>query len=142
MMIKYLVDNNGIDIDKQDLNLVGDLIKGRSDENKMFAPFNEEKPWLWDIIANKRNSIDVDKFDYLKRDAYNCGVHFEFNYQNAFNSCKVVDDQLCYNHKDENVLWRLFQSRHKMFKDVYTHRVCQAIDLMVSDALIEANPKY
>lgn len=24
--------------------------------------------WMFDIINNKRNSIDVDKFDYIKRD--------------------------------------------------------------------------
>ena len=25
--------------------------------------------WMFDIVANKRNSLDVDKFDYLCRDA-------------------------------------------------------------------------
>lgn len=24
--------------------------------------------WLFDIVNNKRNSVDVDKFDYIKRD--------------------------------------------------------------------------
>jgi HD superfamily phosphohydrolase len=27
-----------------------------------------------DIVANGRNSVDVDKFDYLKRDARNANV--------------------------------------------------------------------
>ena len=26
--------------------------------------------WVFDIVANKRNSIDVDKFDYMTRDSY------------------------------------------------------------------------
>jgi hypothetical protein len=32
------------------------------------------KKFLWDIVANKRNSVDVDKFEYLMRDAHNAGV--------------------------------------------------------------------
>ena len=26
------------------------------------------KGWMFDIVNNKRYSIDIDKFDYLKRD--------------------------------------------------------------------------
>jgi HD superfamily phosphohydrolase len=30
--------------------------------------------FLFDIVSNSRNSVDVDKFDYLQRDAYNVGI--------------------------------------------------------------------
>ena len=30
--------------------------------------------FLFDIVNNMRNSVDVDKFDYLQRDAYNVGI--------------------------------------------------------------------
>ena len=33
-----------------------------------------DKRFLFDIVANGRNSIDVDKFDYLARDSYYCNV--------------------------------------------------------------------
>jgi hypothetical protein len=32
--------------------------------------------------------------------------------------------------------------RYKLFKDAYNHRVCQAIDHMITDALVEANPVF
>lgn len=31
------------------------------------------KEFMFDIVANKRNGLDVDKLDYLKRDNMACG---------------------------------------------------------------------
>jgi len=33
-------------------------------------------------------------------------------------------------------------TRYKLFKECYSHRVCKAIDYMIVDALMEANPVY
>jgi HD superfamily phosphohydrolase len=30
--------------------------------------------WMYEIIANKKNSLDVDKLDYLQRDAKHLGL--------------------------------------------------------------------
>ena len=30
--------------------------------------------FVFDIVANKRNSIDVDKFDYMTRDSFQLGL--------------------------------------------------------------------
>ena len=46
-------------------SLVKALIKGEREDAP--ASFVEKKGWLFDIVANKRNSVDVDKFDYLVR---------------------------------------------------------------------------
>jgi HD superfamily phosphohydrolase len=55
-------------IEKEDVLLVGELIQGK--------PYNrhQEKAWMFDIIANKTNSLDVDKIDYLQRDALHLGI--------------------------------------------------------------------
>ena len=36
----------------------------------------EEKAFLYEVVANKRNGIDVDKWDYFQRDNYllNIGI--------------------------------------------------------------------
>jgi len=33
--------------------------------------------WMFDIVNNQRNSIDVDKFDYLRRDTHKLGVSLQ-----------------------------------------------------------------
>ena len=30
--------------------------------------------FIFDIVNNKRNSIDVDKYDYIRRDSYHLGL--------------------------------------------------------------------
>jgi HD superfamily phosphohydrolase len=49
-----------------DERLIQDLIKGESEH--YMSKFGEEKAFLFDIVANKRNSFDLDKLDYLNRD--------------------------------------------------------------------------
>lgn len=43
------------------------------DRRKKYA--QQGRGFLLDIVANGRNSVDVDKFDYLKRDARNANVN-------------------------------------------------------------------
>lgn len=37
------------------------------------------KTFLYDIVANKRNGIDVDKFDYFARDCHVLGLTKSFD---------------------------------------------------------------
>ena len=41
-----------------------------------------------------------------------------------------------------NAMWNVYERRFELFRQVYLHKTCQAIDHMVSDALIAANPVY
>jgi HD superfamily phosphohydrolase len=56
-------------------------------------------------VANKRNSIDVDKFDYLLRDAYHIGYKDQsFDYKTIMKNSLVVEGEICYNSKVKNKL--------------------------------------
>jgi HD superfamily phosphohydrolase len=98
---------------------------------------------MFDIVANKRNSLDVDKLDYLQRDSKHLGLTVAgFDWQRIMQNSRVIDNQICYNWKIESELRQVFQTRYQLFKDAYSHRVCRAIDLMIVDVLLEANPVY
>ena len=72
-------ERNGLTAD--DIHFIKELILGDADE----APidFNwkgrGDKTFLYDIVANKRNGIDVDKFDYFARDCHVLGVSKSFD---------------------------------------------------------------
>lgn len=137
MMLNSLVDENYVDIEPDELKLVRDLIQGRAP--RADGP-NAEKRFMFDIVNNERNSIDVDKGDYLQRDAYNIGIKTDFDFERLINFSRVVDNQICFQEKEVFNLYEMFHTRYSMWKRVYTHRVGKAFELMVVDALLEADP--
>jgi HD superfamily phosphohydrolase len=49
--------------------------------------------WLFDIVNNKRNSIDVDKFDYIKRDTKMMDLAFGvFDSEILLKGARVIDE--------------------------------------------------
>jgi len=53
---------------------------------------------MFDIIANKTNSLDVDKFDYLQRDSKHLGIKtVGFDYNRIIKNSRVINGQVCYN---------------------------------------------
>lgn len=71
MLFSYMVDEYNLDIeaDELDKDFICRLIHGKPAEK------DSSKLWMFEVVANKRNSFDVDKLDYLCRDNYHCGLN-------------------------------------------------------------------
>ncbi len=94
-------------------------------------------------MANKDTSIDVDKFDYLSRDAYNTGFKDVFaDFDRVFELTTVLGNRLCFHTKNDFTLYGLFQARYKLFKQVYFHKTVFSIELMMADILVNANSYF
>ena len=82
MLLDDMVDRNpkvGELINKKDLRFVQALIKGDlpSEDNPKSMNYNDKLTfvgWMFDIVANHTNSLDVDKLDYLQRDSRFIGI--------------------------------------------------------------------
>ncbi|XP_047962298.1 deoxynucleoside triphosphate triphosphohydrolase SAMHD1 homolog isoform X2 [Salvia hispanica] len=88
---------------------------------------SKEKKFLYDIVANGRNGIDVDKFDYIVRDSRACGLGCNFEYQRVLETMRVIDDEICYRAKEY------------LHRTVYMHAKVKAVELMLVDAMTKAN---
>ncbi|KAG8641741.1 deoxynucleoside triphosphate triphosphohydrolase SAMHD1 homolog isoform X2 [Manihot esculenta] len=136
-MIDYIVDTHNIDIDPECLKNAKEMVVA-SHEHASSRSANE-KQFLYDIVANGRNGIDVDKFDYLVRDSRACGLGCSFQFERLMDTMHVIEDEICYRAKDYLTVHKLFATRADMHRTVYTHAKVKAIELMVVDALSIAN---
>ena len=150
-LLEYLIDKNSIDhFDKYDVRIIQNFIVGKnypliSEVEKLLPnPFPmDTKEWMFDIVNNKRNSLDIDKFDYLKRDTQNlCLKGYDFDEEILLNEARVIDNQIWYPLCAADTIKDLFEARYKMFKDIYWSPISKAIDLQICDIFVESNEYY
>jgi HD superfamily phosphohydrolase len=150
-MLNHILSSNNIDLSEfgmgaHDISFVKLLIHGIKPSEEWPAASvcrPESKRWLCDIVANKRNGIDVDKMDYFLRDSMSCfGKLPDLHVDRILNCARVISSdgqfQVCFQQKVALSLNDMFSLRAKLHKFVYQHRVVLVIDSMIKDALMHA----
>ncbi|MCL7029583.1 hypothetical protein MKW94_028166, partial [Papaver nudicaule] len=117
-MVDYIVDEHSIDINPDSLKRVKEMILASSHSVRKSA---QEKQFLYDIVANGRTGIDVDKFDYIVRDTRACGLGCSFQFERLTETMRVIGDEICYRAKDYLTINKLFTTRADLHRTVYTH---------------------
>ncbi|KAG1653749.1 hypothetical protein FOA52_009157 [Chlamydomonas sp. UWO 241] len=99
----------------------------------------QETMYLYDIVSNQTDSIDVDKFDYLARDSHYCGMRISFDHKRPMAYSKVLGGTICYKNSEYQSLHELFHSRELMHRQVYTHKKAKSVEFMITDVLMAAD---
>ncbi len=120
-----------------------ELIKDDWEDIKnMIDPNDKNIGFIYEIVANKNTGLDCDKFDYLKRDAYNIGMYNTIDYSRLIKQVRVIDNTLCYPKNTSYIIYELFHNRYNMHKQVYKHKCTLELDEMIADILVDANKVY
>lgn len=102
-----------------------------------------DKSFLYQIVANKVNGIDVDKWDYFARDAFYLGIKHCFDHRRLIKFVRVlrVGDRLeiCYREKVIEALYGMFNTREQLHRMAYQHPVGNCIAIMICEALCEVD---
>ncbi|CAK0787043.1 hypothetical protein CVIRNUC_010259 [Coccomyxa viridis] len=117
-------------------------IKDMITSEKGGQPAPPGKRWLYEIVANNRNGLDVDKYDYLQRDSMYSGTKISVDVKRIFPFVKVLDDELCYKYSEYHNIFEVFSTRARMFRSVYLHKKANAVEHMIMDAFVEADPFF
>ncbi|XP_036386415.1 deoxynucleoside triphosphate triphosphohydrolase SAMHD1-like [Megalops cyprinoides] len=110
-----------------------------------FKGRGEKKAYLYDIVSNKINGIDVDKMDYFARDSYYLGMRSSFDHERFIMFARVCEVggrlQICQRDKEVRNMYDLFYTRSLLHNRAYQHKVVKIIETMIKDALLAADGK-
>ena len=105
---------------------------------EMINPTNNDimKYYLYEIVNNKNHGVDVDKFDYLKRDAYHIGLDHQFDCSRFIECARVINGRLCYQKQCVPQIRNLFNLRYNLHMTIYNHHTVKAIEVMTCEILM------
>ncbi|XP_032365689.1 deoxynucleoside triphosphate triphosphohydrolase SAMHD1 [Etheostoma spectabile] len=156
-MFNHLVKSNDLKLDElklpKDMDFIREMINGPKDpkggKKKPLAvewPYKgrtKEKSFLYEIVANKWNGIDVDKFDYFARDCHHLGMKNNFDHLRFIQFVRVCEVEglkhICSRDKEVNNLYDMFYTRNCLHRRAYQHRVNKIIEYMTAEAFLKAD---
>uniref|UniRef100_A0A6A7G1X5 Deoxynucleoside triphosphate triphosphohydrolase SAMHD1 isoform X3 n=1 Tax=Hirondellea gigas TaxID=1518452 RepID=A0A6A7G1X5_9CRUS len=152
-MLQHLLKENDIrlenyGLDENDLVFINELIKRPLETNDGLWPCKgrgQEKSFLYEIISNERNNVDVDKWDYFLRDSHGLGVRVTFSYRRLMEFSRVLcvkgdkSKQICFRDKEVENIIEMFHNRYMLHKKAYQHRTSIIIDQMLLDAFMKVD---
>ncbi|XP_072099903.1 deoxynucleoside triphosphate triphosphohydrolase SAMHD1-like [Mobula birostris] len=104
----------------------------------------QEKGFLYEIVANKRTGIDVDKWDYLARDCHHLGIRNNFDFERFLKFARVCEvgkmNLICTRDKEVGDLYNMFHTRNTLHRRAYQHRVGNIVGCMIMEAMVLADP--
>jgi deoxynucleoside triphosphate triphosphohydrolase SAMHD1 len=95
--------------------------------------------FIYQIVSNNSNSLDVDKFDYITRDMEMIGKHSSFDYKRLITQVVITNNILAYPKDCQFDIWQLFNMRHTMHRQVYNHPGVVSAQLTMADLMKKIN---
>ncbi|GIQ79858.1 hypothetical protein KIPB_000561 [Kipferlia bialata] len=122
------------DLEDCEVTAICDCIEGRK---------TGERGWLYDIVSNSQCGLDVDKLDYLERDSVNVGPSMQRpDTAYILQASRFVGDKWAFQVKTQHAINEIFGCRYSLFSRVYSHKTSSAVELMVTDALVQASDTF
>ncbi|XP_066442922.1 deoxynucleoside triphosphate triphosphohydrolase SAMHD1-like [Eleutherodactylus coqui] len=125
---------------------IKEMIAGSTENKKKwkYKGRTKEKSFLYEIVANKQNGVDVDKMDYFARDCHHLGLKNNFDYKRFFAFARVCEydnkKHICIRDKEVWNMYDFFYTRYSLHQRVCQHRTANAIEIMITDAFLKADP--
>ncbi|XP_043984803.1 deoxynucleoside triphosphate triphosphohydrolase SAMHD1-like [Gambusia affinis] len=147
-MFDHMVEENRLDslMPKKDWAFIRELIDPPKIAKWPHHGRPKEKAFLYEVVSNTRNKIDVDKWEYFARDCHQLGIQNNFDCHRLIKFARVckVDgmNQICYRDKEVFNLYNMFYTRFSLHKRAYQHKVGNNIEWMITDAFLKADKHF
>ena len=165
LLFQHLVDTYAMDFEKEEIDIIVELTTRRNStripiqngdinnhQTSTKGPCSLAKGekqglcpgFVYQIVNNRENGIDTDKFDYLARDIKNIPLSCGFDHKRIMNFSKVLNEgnkqEIGFHKREFYNIYDLFLTRFKLHRLVCNHRTTVAIDGMITDIFLNAEP--
>jgi HD superfamily phosphohydrolase len=113
-------------IDTDAFNFIAEIINPNESTPKNF---------IFQIISNSLNGLDVDKLDYLCRDSFYFGAGIPFDLQRIIAHAQVINDNICFPEKISYDIYKVYRTRYDLHKQFYNHKTVVSIEYMIRQVL-------
>ena len=124
-IFKKMVKKYNLDLSQDEITVICDIID---------PPTNLQEYWLYQIVNNKINHIDVDKIDYILRDSYHIGL-FHNDFSRILTMIKVLPYNkslvLAWHEKVQHDIYLLFSCRYRLHKQIYNHHAVKEFEYLL-----------
>lgn len=117
-------------IKKQDIEFMKNLI----------SPKEKNQGFIFQIISNSFNGLDVDKFDYIARDSYVLGINSGFDHSGLVDHVKIIDNNIVYPERVCYEIKKMYETRYSLHKQIYNHKSVISSQLMIVELLKILDP--
>ncbi|XP_042625735.1 deoxynucleoside triphosphate triphosphohydrolase SAMHD1-like [Cyprinus carpio] len=130
-----IVENNDKlkdELKEEDLTFIQELIKGVHTSAEEDGGRTEDKAFLYEIVVNQWNGIDVRKWDYFARDCHHLGIPNSFDHQRLLKSARVCEvdkrKHICFRDKVADNICDMFHTRYTLYSQAYQHKIVNIIE--------------
>jgi HD superfamily phosphohydrolase len=151
MIVSTLDHRNKLHEQRSEL-IVYDIIKSNEELSKiineheiifmqnLINPKSNNTGFLYQIVSNYLNGLDVDKYDYITRDSYMLGLKTGFDFSRLVDGIKIIDNIICYPESSIFEIVRMYYARYCLHKQVYSHKSVIAIQYLVLEIIKNLDP--
>lgn len=104
------------------------------------AIYSTPTNFIFQIISNSLNGLDVDKLDYLYRDSFYLGSGNSYDLSRIISHIQVINKNICFPEKISYDIYKIFRSRYDLHKQFYTHKTTICIEYMLRDIMYNLDP--
>lgn len=131
-LVEHIIKNdhilNGI-FDNNDINFI----------KRIIDPSTTDNGWIYQIVSNSKNGVDMDKFDYITRDFYYLGIDNKFKCDQLIKNAIVIDNNICFPREQLYMLINMFNARKYLHKYMVNDPTIIASQYLVDNMIQEIN---
>lgn len=115
-------------VNDEEVNFIKTLINPDKSKNTSF---------IYQIVSNNLNSLDVDKYDYLERDSKTLQIGMIFDSCKLIEGVRLIDNKLCYPKQSVYDVVNLFNTRHQLHRRLYGHKAVISSQFLIIELMTE-----